>query len=74
LILPSKPFGFFGSIGCRAGSIRSTPRVIHTNVKNNDFEFFLKLVASYHHDLIAGPEGEVRFGSRRALPRPIESE
>jgi hypothetical protein len=29
MTLPSKPFGFFGSIGCRAGSVRSTPRVNH---------------------------------------------
>jgi len=24
---------------------------VHTNIKNNDFEFFLNLVAPYQHDL-----------------------
>src|SRR5450631_4046893 len=26
-------------------------KLVHTNIKNNDFEFFLKLVAPYRHDL-----------------------
>ena len=30
---------------------RQGQKLVHTNVKNNDFEFFLKLVASYRHDL-----------------------
>jgi transposase len=30
---------------------RQGKKLVHTNVKNNDFEFFLKLVASYRHDL-----------------------
>jgi hypothetical protein len=30
---------------------RQGRKLVHTNVKNNDFEFFLKLVASYRHDL-----------------------
>lgn len=30
---------------------RQGKKVVHTNVKNNDFEFFLKLVAPYRHDL-----------------------
>jgi len=25
-------------------------KLVHTNVRNNDFEFFLKLVAPYRHD------------------------
>jgi hypothetical protein len=34
----------------------------------------LEAVCNKGGRLIAGLEGEVRFGSRRALPRPIESE
>jgi transposase len=30
---------------------RDGKKLVHTNVKNNDFEFFLKLVAPYRHDL-----------------------
>jgi transposase len=30
---------------------RQGQKLVHTNVKNNDFEFFLKLVAPYRHDL-----------------------
>ena len=30
---------------------RQGKKLVHTNVKNNDFEFFLKLVAPYRHDL-----------------------
>jgi transposase len=30
---------------------RDGKKLVHTNVKNNDFDFFLKLVASYRHDL-----------------------
>jgi transposase len=30
---------------------RDGKKLVHTNVKNNDFEFFLKLVAPYQHDL-----------------------
>jgi transposase len=30
---------------------RNGKKLVHTNVKNNDFEFFLKLVEPYRHDL-----------------------
>ena len=30
---------------------RQGKKLVHTNVRNNDFDFFLKLVASYRHDL-----------------------
>jgi transposase len=30
---------------------RDGKKLVHTNIKNNDFEFFLKLVAPYRHDL-----------------------
>ena len=30
---------------------RNGKKLVHTNVKNNDFEFFLKLVAPYRHSL-----------------------
>ena len=30
---------------------RTGKKLVHTNVKNNDFAFFLKLVAPYRHDL-----------------------
>ena len=30
---------------------RQGKKLVHTNVKNNDFQFFLKLVAPYQHDL-----------------------
>ncbi|MBC8095207.1 MAG: IS110 family transposase [Akkermansiaceae bacterium] len=30
---------------------RSGKILVHTNIKNNDFQFFLKLVAPYRHDL-----------------------
>jgi len=30
---------------------RDGKKLIHTNIKNNDFAFFLKLVAPYRHDL-----------------------
>jgi transposase len=30
---------------------RQGKKLVHTNVKNNDFEFFLKLVEPYRHDL-----------------------
>jgi len=30
---------------------RDGKKLVHTNVRNNDFEFFLKLVAPYRHDL-----------------------
>ncbi len=30
---------------------RQGKKLVHTNVKNNDFDFFLKLVAPYRHDL-----------------------
>jgi transposase len=30
---------------------RTGKKLVHTNVKNNDFNFFLKLVAPYRHDL-----------------------
>jgi transposase len=30
---------------------RQGKKLVHTNVKHNDFEFFLKLVAPYRHDL-----------------------
>jgi transposase len=30
---------------------RQGKKLVHTNIKNNDFEFFLKLVAPYRHDL-----------------------
>ncbi len=31
-------------------------KLVHTNVRNYDFEFFLKLVAPYHHDLTVWAE------------------
>jgi transposase len=30
---------------------REGKKLLHTNIRNNDFEFFLKLVAPYRHDL-----------------------
>ena len=30
---------------------RQGKKLVHTNVRHNDFEFFLKLVAPYRHDL-----------------------
>ena len=30
---------------------RQGKKLVHTNIRNNDFEFFLKLVAPYRHDL-----------------------
>jgi transposase len=30
---------------------RSGKKLVHTNIRNNDFEYFLKLVAPYRHDL-----------------------
>ena len=30
---------------------RSGKKLDHTNIRNNDFEYFLKLVAPYRHDL-----------------------
>ena len=30
---------------------REGKKLVHTNIKNNDFDYFLKLVASYRHDL-----------------------
>jgi len=30
---------------------RDGKKLVHTNIRNNDFEFFLKLVAPYRHDL-----------------------
>lgn len=30
---------------------RDGKKLVHTNIKNNDFDFFLKLVAPYRHDL-----------------------
>ena len=30
---------------------RTGKKLVHTNIKNNDFDFFLKLVAPYRHDL-----------------------
>src|SRR5215471_15051981 len=30
---------------------RSGKKLVHTNIRNNDFSFFLKLVAPYRHDL-----------------------
>lgn len=30
---------------------RQGKKLVHTNIRNNDFEYFLKLVAPYHHDL-----------------------
>lgn len=30
---------------------RQGKKLVHTNVKNNDFEFFLKLIAPYRHDI-----------------------
>ena len=30
---------------------RSGKKLVHTNIRNNDFNFFLKLVAPYRHDL-----------------------
>ena len=30
---------------------RDGKKLVHTNIKNNDFDFFLKLIAPYRHDL-----------------------
>jgi len=30
---------------------RDGKKLVHTNIRNNDFEFFLKLVGPYRHDL-----------------------
>ena len=30
---------------------REGKKLVHTNIKNNDFDFFLKLIAPYRHDL-----------------------
>ena len=30
---------------------RDGKKLVHTNIRNNDFEYFLKLVAPYRHDL-----------------------
>lgn len=30
---------------------RNGKKLVHTNIKDNDFEFFLKLIAPYRHDL-----------------------
>src|SRR5882724_10769894 len=30
---------------------RQGKKLVHTNIRNNDFEFFLKLVGPYKHDL-----------------------
>jgi transposase len=30
---------------------RDGKKLVHTNIKNNDFDFFLKLIAPYQHDL-----------------------
>ena len=30
---------------------RDGQKLVHTNIRNNDFDYFLKLVASYRHDL-----------------------
>jgi len=30
---------------------RDGKKLVHTNIKNNDFEYFLKLIAPYRHDL-----------------------
>ncbi len=30
---------------------RDGKKLVHTNIKNNDFDFFLKLVAPNRHDL-----------------------
>ena len=30
---------------------RTGKKLVHTNIKNNDFNFFLKLVSPYRHDL-----------------------
>ena len=30
---------------------RDGKKLVHTNIRNNDFDFFLKLVAPYRHDL-----------------------
>jgi hypothetical protein len=30
---------------------RQGKKLVHTNIKNNDFTFFLKLVAPYQHDI-----------------------
>jgi GIY-YIG catalytic domain/Phage integrase, N-terminal SAM-like domain len=36
---------------CLRHGPRDGKKLIHTNIKNNDFEFFLKLVPPYRHDL-----------------------
>src|SRR5436309_11652485 len=50
---------------------RTGKKIVHTNIKNNDFAYFLKLVQPYRHDLTvccecAGKSGEVQ-GSRDEL-------
>ncbi|MCU0784550.1 MAG: transposase, partial [Verrucomicrobia bacterium] len=30
---------------------RDGKKLVHTNIKHNDFDFFLKLIAPYRHDL-----------------------
>ncbi len=51
---------------------RQGKKLVHTNVKNNDFEFFLKLVAPYRHDLTVC--AECMFGSGITAPgRPRSS-
>ena len=63
---------------------RQGKKLVHTNIKNNDFNFFLKLVEPYKHDLTICCEcmilpfkpfwffcsisGEIGRGVLRALP------
>ena len=56
---------------------RQGKKLVHTNVKDNDFKFFLKLVEPYKHDLTVyclcfwtAPRS--RLGGNRGAGRPLE--
>jgi hypothetical protein len=46
---------------------RDGKKLVHTNIRNNDFEFFLKLIQPYKHDLTVC--AECRKGS---VPANVE--
>ena len=50
---------------------RDGKKLLHTNIKNNDFDYFLKLVAPYKHDLTVC--AECMFGWYWLLP-PLHSD
>ena len=39
---------------------RQGNKLLHTNIRNNDFAFFLKLIAPYRHDLTVVCEPDMR--------------